>query len=921
MEGDRHDKSVVNNAATANVVAVLNENDSLGRAKRRKRSESELCIKINNSDDDGNALELELPASKRVRETSTASSNKPSESNLPIASSVDQYLQSPHRYAPRPEWCNPARSNHVGSSSSSAHNADEQFGIASNQNAIAADQAAAARMDAVAAFENAYVGSIQIVRSRRNNNANVGNQNANDDNAHDQNGENPPAEANAAIPLAAVAQNVNMQNRRRAHLQHHRRRDPLQQLQALPPLMDDAAQQQVRNAIGNIQAIAQRIRRDIRSVPAGLSAHQRDIIRGIMGGQPVRIGQLDIAAINQILRTAPRQAAEALNLDLRREQQRPALQPQPPQPVQQGEHDNQEQQQDELPQRDPLHAQQLYQRQNPLLPPDQDPPLPLPRLPIPLARGHETEGDDQPSGQSSKSAEGGDAHANESKSTPIPGKISVFGTDLDSLLHLAIKRGAVDAALDLIEGGACIDFPNAKGITPLMVSSQEGNAVIVRALLNKGAKPNKTTIRGTTPLIQACHFGRYDVVEELLKHGALVDLANNKNTTALMRASQEGHDKVVKLLIKHDAVINRRNDERMTALMLCSQRGHSGIVKLLIKAGADVDAKTSQDSTSLMLACKRKNLEVAKILVAAGSELRLKDGKNRTVLETATRRGNTDFARLLTDKSQVRLIKEETRRERNFCMIRLSHLLNWERATIRILPRKMTVHEVTEDLSNPILQFLCPSKRTLVRAMTLPAPVIELITAFIPLPLCWEKRIRLLSSRCHVDPDSAVSNTLDLIDEVIEEGGILEAFDAAGMSPPTSFLSWVHFRAWCGRCDVILSRCQNEDISNIFAQDVSGNKPRHVESAQTQRRRANYLLAMSRAPNTLAEVLASPPYQMPSLLLEKLRSNGDLQSLARRLASGVHFECKFKLLHLHLSYLFILRLNISPSSSFSICCE
>jgi hypothetical protein len=430
-----------------------------------------------------------------------------------------------------------------------------------------------------------------------------------------------------------------------------------------------------------------------------------------------------------------------------------------------------------------------------------------------------------------------------------------------------------------------------------MVASQEGNLSITRALLSKGARAINTTTRGSTALIQACHFGRLGVVEELLKHGALVEQSNYKNTTALMRASQEGHDDVVRLLLQHNAVVNRRNDERMTALMLSSQRGHAGIVKMLIKAGAEIDAKTAQDSTSLMLACKRKNLEVAKILVAAGTELKLKDGKNRTVLETATRRGNTAFARILTDNAQIRLMKEQARRERNFDMIRLWNLLQWERATINLglgsFPSKknMTVHELSRDIENPVLQQLCPSKRTLVRAMTMPANVIELITAFIPLPLSWEKRLELLTSRSHADPDTAVYNALDLIDEVIEEGRILEAFDLAGMSPPTSFNSWQAFRGWCGRCDVILSRCHDEDTSNILAHDADDNTLRRVESAQLQRRRANYLQVLSFAPKTLTKILVSPPYEMPPVLLERLKSNGDVQSLVRRLNSGeIHFE-------------------------------
>ncbi len=964
MNNDRSDGNEAKMPAIENDVddsvrsedAVNEKNIFQPSLKRRKRCEDDAS---NNSGKD-NTSKPPAALKKRKRETNAASAEKSSGSNLPFASSIDEYFQSPHDFSPRPEWCHPTNNNNSASSPTLNNQGVEFAGVASIQNAAAADQAAAARMNAAAAFERLIppAGNNNLGANNPNgNNANNANNNANNgnDGRHNElprphgvgndlaadmqnfrarlrniNEGNPAADLNAAIaaaaqeiannvnrrnrnvaalPLAAAVprhvnapnrnndQNNNNNNRERRHHHHHRRRRILQHL--APGAV--GAQQQLRNAIANVQVGAQRVHRAIGDLP-GLSAQQREILRVMLAARagprrPIRqVGQNDVAAIEQMLRADLRQggadpaiigggqpAAPMLNLRARQQQQVPQQQ-QPA--VQQGP----------LQQLQPAALQQPLQRQNPAQPQQQVVhELQLPPFGVnPPAEANAVV--ENPPGEANIAAEGsgGTSNTNEANNDQAPGKISVFGNDLDSLLHLAIKRGAVDAALDLIEEGAFIDFPNAKGITPLMVASQEGNVVIARALLNKGAKANNTTVRGSTALIQACHFGRLSVVEELLKHGALIEQSNHKNTTALMRSSQEGHESVVKLLLQHNAVVNRRNDERMTALMLCSQRGHSGIVKMLLKAGAEIDAKTAQDSTSLMLACKRKNLEVAKILVAAGTELKLKDCKNRTVLETATRRGNTDFARILTDDAQIRLVKEEARRERNFCMIRLWHLLNWERATIRVPPNYLMVHSLAEDLDNPALQHLCPSKRALVRAMTMPAPVIELITAFIPLPLCWEKRLSLLSSRSHVDPDTAMYNALDLLDEVLEEGRMLEAFDLADMQPPASFNSWTHFRGWCGRCDVILSRCQNEDTNNIFARsDASDDDiPRHVQSAQSQRRQSNYLQVISLAPNTLAKVLASSPYEMPPMLLERLKSNGDIQSLARRLASGIHFERK-----------------------------
>ena len=62
----------------------------------------------------------------------------------------------------------------------------------------------------------------------------------------------------------------------------------------------------------------------------------------------------------------------------------------------------------------------------------------------------------------------------------------MYGADHDSALHLAIKEKVSEAAIALIKSGANIDFPNGKGVTPLMVASLNGNIEVVRVLLQKG---------------------------------------------------------------------------------------------------------------------------------------------------------------------------------------------------------------------------------------------------------------------------------------------------------------------------------------------------------------------------------------------------------------------------------------------------
>jgi len=236
-------------------------------------------------------------------------------------------------------------------------------------------------------------------------------------------------------------------------------------------------------------------------------------------------------------------------------------------------------------------------------------------------------------------------------------------------------------------------------------------------------------------------------------------------------------------------------------------------------------------------------------------------------------------------------MQENSRHVRNFAMVRAWTLLQQERAVVRLGGIDATIHDVVENMDCLLLRKACPSERALVRAMTLPGPLVELVSSYLPVPHIWGKRLALLGSRSQVHPDSAVFNALDLIDEVLEEGGILEAFDAADISPHSSFASWSSYRSWCGKCDVILSRCAGLDTANRLAQDSDDNL-RQVESSQTQRRSCNYLQVMARAPPSLD--LSSHPYEMPSALFERLTSCHDIQSLVRRsIGGGVHFDTHF----------------------------
>jgi len=408
-------------------------------------------------------------------------------------------------------------------------------------------------------------------------------------------------------------------------------------------------------------------------------------------------------------------------------------------------------------------------------------------------------------------------------------------------------------------------------------------------------------------------------VKYLSLHGANVEQANYKSTTALMRAAQEGHEHIVRVLLKYGArSVARKNLEKMSALMLASQRGHAQVVKMLICAGAEMDDKTAQDSTALMLACKRNHVQVAKVLVAAGCQLFLKDNLKRTARDTAQRKSFPELMELLRPSIQVQLMKRDVRIDRNHIMIQVWNLLQQERATLPFEDGCISIHQVADMDNSRALTLVETTETALIRTMTLPAPLVEHIAGFLPLPNLWTRRLEALTTTCLIDPDAAVICTLDLVDEILVEGGFIEALDSSGVPPFPTFQSWAQWKAWGTEWDGphmkrIISmgtslqgakpgteRVGSEADDDAGERTTSRSAPydergrngptcRPKSTTMELRRAACFLQLLANSSPQLELTLTNQPYNMPHALLTKLAINRDMQSLVRR-CIGVHFE-------------------------------
>ena len=154
-------------------------------------------------------------------------------------------------------------------------------------------------------------------------------------------------------------------------------------------------------------------------------------------------------------------------------------------------------------------------------------------------------------------------------------------------LQLASAAGDVDIVRLVLEARAGTDLVDGHRLTALMYASNHGHPGVVELLLQAGAYASASSsevvqLLLAAPLQMASADGNADIVRLLLEARAGTDLVDGCGDTALMRASSGGHASVVNLLLQAGADASLVNCLGYTSLMLASSGDHSEVVELLL---------------------------------------------------------------------------------------------------------------------------------------------------------------------------------------------------------------------------------------------------------------------------------------------------------------------------------------------------
>jgi len=217
-----------------------------------------------------------------------------------------------------------------------------------------------------------------------------------------------------------------------------------------------------------------------------------------------------------------------------------------------------------------------------------------------------------------------------------------------------------------------VAIPNAIGVTPAYIAAQNGDAAILRRLLDTGANVATTDTSGDTLLMAAVRSGNPDAVQVLLDRGANVNEAEpSYGHTALMWAVRRNDTAIMKLLLARGATIESKTrvgqkpevrppgagggshgvgivrsgvppqgeqqptPGGMTPLLFASRDGLLDAAKLLVEGGADVNSADPNGITPLVMALTNGQLPVAKFLIEHGADPQRADWWGRAPLWSA----------------------------------------------------------------------------------------------------------------------------------------------------------------------------------------------------------------------------------------------------------------------------------------------
>ena len=224
---------------------------------------------------------------------------------------------------------------------------------------------------------------------------------------------------------------------------------------------------------------------------------------------------------------------------------------------------------------------------------------------------------------------------------------SLQAVDRDGLtsLHLAAESNQMEVLKCLLEHGANIHATSEHG-TPLHLAVQRGHVQVATELLDKGARADSLSSQHLTPLHDAATHGQVNLIHLLLESGADIDSQDTLGITPLIYAGMANQIHAVKALILGGADVSAQRDSGWTILSYAVLKGNIDLLKLVLDEGAR--SQTLYDGwTSLHLAAEKGFVEILKLLLVHGFDVNARNETGLTPLHCVVNSETPEIAELL----------------------------------------------------------------------------------------------------------------------------------------------------------------------------------------------------------------------------------------------------------------------------------
>jgi ankyrin repeat protein len=188
----------------------------------------------------------------------------------------------------------------------------------------------------------------------------------------------------------------------------------------------------------------------------------------------------------------------------------------------------------------------------------------------------------------------------------------------------------------LNEDSTLANKPNELGVYPIIMAARYDQLNIVKALLNKGANPDKFLDDGATAIHYAVIKKNHEMVKLLISYGASVNFKIQPDEiTPLRIAIQSGNMKMVAILVENGASLNSAAYGGASPLFTALSIGNIEIAEYLLSKGLDINKQDAAGDTMAMWAIKEGKPDFFNFLVAHHADFSIKNDLGMTALDIA----------------------------------------------------------------------------------------------------------------------------------------------------------------------------------------------------------------------------------------------------------------------------------------------